>query len=645
MAPESILGSTGDRRSDIWSLGVLLFEMLSGHLPFKGEYSESMMYAIVNKEPESISNYLKEVPEVLQAILDRLLKKKPDDRYQHMDELIRDLDKVLKELQMISDKRSKISPERRLKTKTILIVGSVVFFIIALVIISLFIINPFSGEALPPMKKTPFTTLPGNEAYPAFSPDGRYIAFGRILDKGRGIYMIPARGGIEKTLVFTDSNWWYNLSWSPDGKTIAFSNRDSLRFFNRICLLSIDSHQIKGLTDGPELSLNDTYCAISPDGKRVAFIRGAGIMAGAIYIIPITGGEAERLTFDNSAIIGLTWTADGQEIVFSSDQGGSSFGLWRISADGENLRQILAGGNDLFYPTVSKQDSLLAYEEGRMDIDILRLELPISKVKKSGSSKLIFSSYQDDEPRYSPDGKKIVYRSSASGSSEIWICDHDGNHNVQLTRLKSGFWGPGAPYWSPDGHTIAFDWEYEGQLDIFTIDVARGEPVRITKNLTEDHSPRFSHDGNWIYFNSNRFGVWQIWKIPAKGGEAIQVTENGGYIAYEFHNGNRIYYNKFDTLGIWEKSLPDGEEKMVLDYDIGWVNWDLAENGIYYVLESDEGNLVINFYDFANQKITKIANLGNIMIHDFCLSPDRRWILYSQIERDESDIMLIENFR
>jgi len=328
----------------------------------------------------------------------------------------------------------------------------------------------------------------------------------------------------------------------------------------------------------------------------------------------------------------------------SSDRGLSSLGLWRISADGGNIRQILVGGNDLYTPTVSKQGNLLAYEEGRFDIDILRLELPKPNDKKSVPTKLINSTHWDNEPRYSPDGKKIAYRSFASGSSQIWICDHDGNHNVQLTRVESKAEG-GAPYWSPDGRKIVFDQGYQGQMDIFTIDVVGGAPVRITKNLTEDHSPRFSHDGNWIYYNSNRTGVWQIWKIPAEGGEAIQVTENGGYVAYEFHDGNKIYYTQYDPPAIWEKRLPNGKETLVLKYDIEWQNWALVETGIYFIVESEKRSHVLKYYDFTEEKITEIARLGDKYIGDMCVSPDRKWVLYSQEHQAESDIMYIENFQ
>ncbi|MGB5530323.1 MAG: serine/threonine-protein kinase, partial [Ignavibacteriaceae bacterium] len=97
MSPEVIRSLPEDQRADIWSLGVVIYEMLTGHLPFKGEYPEPMMYSIVNEEPKTLSHYLKNVPELLQSILDKLLKKDPQERYQNISDLLQDLEPLVKD--------------------------------------------------------------------------------------------------------------------------------------------------------------------------------------------------------------------------------------------------------------------------------------------------------------------------------------------------------------------------------------------------------------------------------------------------------------------------------------------------------------------------------------------------------------------
>jgi serine/threonine-protein kinase len=134
MAPEVIRGLPGDQRADIWSLGVVLFEMLTGHLPFKGEYPEPMMYSIVNKEPTSLSQYLSDVPEILKAILDKLLKKDPEERYQNISDLLPDLQPFVKDsgFAVISPKPTFV---RLLFRRKAYLYGSVAFLLAILFLI------------------------------------------------------------------------------------------------------------------------------------------------------------------------------------------------------------------------------------------------------------------------------------------------------------------------------------------------------------------------------------------------------------------------------------------------------------------------------------------------------------------------------
>ena len=114
MAPEVIRGLPLDHRSDIWSLGVVLYEMLTGHLPFSGEYAEPMMYSILNESLETIGKYREDVPGSLEITIEKLLKKDRDERYQDLGDLLMDLDDFSKS-PSIRTERSEKSPLKLMK--------------------------------------------------------------------------------------------------------------------------------------------------------------------------------------------------------------------------------------------------------------------------------------------------------------------------------------------------------------------------------------------------------------------------------------------------------------------------------------------------------------------------------------------------
>jgi hypothetical protein len=125
------------------------------------------------------------------------------------------------------------------------------------------------------------------------------------------------------------------------------------------------------------------------------------------------------------------------------------------------------------------------------------------------------------------------------------------------------------------------------------------------------------------------------------------VTQNGGFISRESADGKWIYYSKFDTTNIWKKSLPQGEETLVLTCNLeNQTQWDLTEDGIYYIKWAEDENAAIDFFNFSNESITEIVNTGEgLFIENLSVSSDRHWILYTQHEQSEYDIILIENFR
>jgi Tol biopolymer transport system component len=136
--------------------------------------------------------------------------------------------------------------------------------------------------------------------------------------------------------------------------------------------------------------------------------------------------------------------------------------------------------------------------------------------------KILGSSYVQECPQYSPDGRRIALNSTRSGEYGVWTCEADAENCQQLASFAGSIGG--TPRWSPDGRWIAFDSRAEGESQIYVISSDGGAQRRLTSGDAENLIPSWSRDGRWIYFQSHRSGQWRVWKAPAGGGEEKQVA-------------------------------------------------------------------------------------------------------------------------
>jgi Tol biopolymer transport system component/DNA-binding winged helix-turn-helix (wHTH) protein len=490
----------------------------------------------------------------------------------------------------------------------------------------------------------------GFNVHPAWSPDGRYIAFMHAsLTEHPGIYIVPALGGPPRKLIelrHVQSCFKNALSWSPDGKLLAFSDQSSATAPCSVNQLSLEDLQVRQLSWPPVPSTGDLSEQYSPDGKSLAVVRNTKDVED-IYVLPASGGEPRRITFDNRLIFGLAWTPDSEEIIFSSNRGGASWGLWRIPARGGTPQRLPIGSDRAYTPAISLKGHRLAYASGLWNENIWRL--PILSGHRAGrADKLISSSMQEEGPQYSPDSKRIAFQSTRSGNFEIWRADADGSNLVQLT----SFGGPltGTPRWSPDGLQIVFDSRPGTHVNIHIISVDGGPPHRFTNETSDDAVPSWSHDGRWIYFASNRTGGWQVWKRTEDGGVPFQVTKNGGFAPLESPDGKFLYYTKFDAPGAWQVPVQGGQETKILDEppEKYWGYFAVGPDGLYYSGGSGKGRPALKFYDFATRKITVLGETHSSPFEGapgMSVSPDGRFVLYVQVDEAFNNLMLAENFR
>jgi Tol biopolymer transport system component len=699
MSPEQAEGKKVDARSDIFSFGSMLYETVTGRPAFHGDSKLSTLSAILKENPKPLSDVMADAPRDLEKIINRCLRKDQDRRFQHMADVKVALEELKEESE--SGKLASILPTapRWNKSRWPWALSGTAIVLTALAV-GLWFLRP---RPHPVPKIVPLTSYPGQQINPAFSPDGkqvafawdgekgdnfdiyvklvdagnplrltnnpedefaptwspdgRYIAFCRDRGGGSEIWMIPALGGAEQRLGESGGcsrlSLHTGLSWSPDGRFLALTDRSSSGSPFGLYLLSPETGEKRRLTSPPNGYYGDLNPQFSPDGKTLAFIRARtyNLANLGIYLLPLSSSgepqrEARRLISDQPFIGGFDFTPEAQSIVFSPGQLGNT-NLWAVSVAGGRSERLV-GGENAWDISISRTGNRLVYSRFSFDSNIWRIPGPNALDKKSPPMRFIASTRADAEPQFSPDGKKIVFSSSRSGTLAIWICDRDGVNPVELTSFNEIF--PGSPRWSPDSRWIAFDGLKAGNSDIYVIRADGGPVRRVTSGPSNNVRPSWSRDGRWIYFGSNRSGDLQIWKVPAQGGAASQVTKRGGWEPFESFDGNFVYYTKLGSVGVWKVPTRGGEETQVLDHGSGGL-WAMTEQGIYFGEIDVSFVPVLKFYRFATRQMEIVKQFPRDIRLDLTaetalsVSPDGQWILYTQWDQLGSDLMLMENYR
>ncbi len=705
MAPEQARGLKVDHRTDIFSLGVMLYEMVAGRRPFEGETTSDVIAAILQNEPPPLTAHAPNTPRELERIVGKALRKEREERYQVAKDLLLDL----KSFQQESNSAAAGAVMER-GTKRPWFHASQVWRLSLISLVALlaavggFFWWYFRREAPPPPigRPLPLTSYPGFELNPAISPEGKQVAFTwngdkqgnfdiyirlvgsnsrlrltknpaedlspawspdslaiaflRKLDGVRNeLLMISALGGPERKLTETINadntrSRLPALAWSPDGRWLAVSHLEAGDTAEGLFLVSAQTGEKRRLTRPPTGSDRDFAPAFSPDGRILLFTRASGTgMAAEIYILSLSEdfepvGEARHLKTDERFVGSPVWTLDGRHVLYLAapnigPREQTELRKIAISGAGKSERVTLLEG-------LIDEMSLgrhLVYNRFTTDTDIWRAEVPPLGGRASQPRVFISSTRLDHQPRYSPDGKKIAFGSTRSGAGEIWIADADGSNPLQLT----SFGGPlvGVKDWSPDSQRLVFHARPEGQADIFTILAAGGVPKRLTTDPSDDVSPSYSRDGRWIYFSSARSGQSEVWKMPVEGGDAVKITSVGGHTSFESPDGKTLYFVRSREKGIWKVPVQGGEATQVTGalYDV--FPFAVGTEGIFYSSAPDSSQRVlIRFVSFSTGQSRTVMVMERPIDWGLSLSPDQRFLLFTQRDKNDNDLMLIENF-
>jgi Tol biopolymer transport system component/DNA-binding winged helix-turn-helix (wHTH) protein len=491
-------------------------------------------------------------------------------------------------------------------------------------------VRPISSDSL-----LQITQGPLNDFGPAWSPIGDQIAYTRIEDGvSCEILGVSSVGGPVRHLADCDKDDGDALSWSPDGKVLAMKAPGS----KGIDFMTLADSSIRHFTEIPPSEQEDNSPTFSPDGTLLAFVRWHAAGVGDEHVVPVSGGQPRRLTFDNLKVEGLTWEPDGRHLVYSTNRGGP-FALWRVGTDGGPPEPVPLTGRTAYSPVMSRDGQRLVYEEWNGQTDLFSIDTRNPGV---APQQLTFTTRWDWNPSVSLDGKGLAFVSDRTGFSEIWVSDLDGGNALKLT----AFGGPytSGPAWSPDGRYIVFDNPAaDGNFDVYEVNADGGTPRRLTTAPAEDRFAHFSPDGKWIYFSSRRSGDWEIWRMLAAGGDAEQVTFKGGYYSKLGPDG-AVYFSRINHPGIW-RVVPGGDPELVVPdlEEEDCSNWQPGPDRIWYVQRNARGvtSLASHSYKpggpgqlFAPMKLLSYRS-------GISLTQDGR-LVFAGVVRDESDLMLLQ---
>jgi eukaryotic-like serine/threonine-protein kinase len=734
MSPEQVRAKDLDARTDLFSFGVVLYEMATGVLPFRGESAGVIFDAILNRTPAAPVRLNPSLSAELERIINRALEKDRELRYQSAAEMRSELKRLKRDTASgkstaVSADPSSSLPESAAQTSeqtsrpasqgssssaadafplapasapvAQTVAGRRLWKIVPLFAVLLLA----SGVAWWRMSRTvveperevsvvPLTAYPGDERDPTFSPDGSQVAFAwgpegenpdiyvKLIGPGQpirltntpddermpqwspdgrwiafprngsasGIFAVPALGGPERTVTRDQTSPY--LSWTSDSQWIAYSSSNPSSLY----LAPLNGGEKKLLVGPLQGQFSVGAGILSPDSRKLALVYSRP----GLFVVDLSAdfkpaGEPRQITPDWN-IVSPAWTPDGKDIVFIRAAGdanaGSDTSMYRVSAEGGNPRRVSFAGDNPWFLAIARRGDRLAFTRLHRDTNIYRIALGADGKARAPAEQIIASSRRDDTACYSPDGSHIAFVSNRTGPMQIWIAQDDGKDPVQLTDAAD--WADlGDPQWSPDGSKIAYTARQQANSprNILVVSSSGGTPQVLTSDSAGDVRPSWSRDGRWIYFSSTRSGALNgtIWKVSSAGGPAAQVTQAGGHFALESPDGKWLY---FDVAGGILRRMPvaGGEAAdFVRDLAGGSLGravppFTVNSKGVYYLsIPADQKGAVIRFASPDGVSKT-LGAIPRKPAAGLSISPDARFLLYSQFDQSSADLLLVENF-
>jgi serine/threonine protein kinase len=661
LSPEQAKSLEVDTRSDVFSLGVVLYEMIAGQNPFNRDAFSEVIDAILTTEPEPLASFVSNTPASLQKVVTQALAKDKQNRYQRTEDLLADLKAVQAQLQQQAMPRRLTSRERwwRIGIGVVAVIAIGLLGVAILRVLNRSRVNDFSSrlgfseiqswkrersegtlnarfshdgkwiaftkmtnreeriwvaQALQGVEPRQLTVGATRNTWPIWSPDDQRIAFVSAGEDKTGIWSISANGGPETLLAPIEDSTLRTRSWSKDGRTIYYELNSNL--FG----LDVLTRKTTQLTQFASQASRNHF-SVDPAEDRISYLENKKGQQPDIWVASLHGESPFNVTNDAEVDRSPTWHPDGRRIVFISRRGGA-FQICVAFSDGAKPIQVTKGPIDHAVLDISRDGTRLLDDNSRDDAAIFAVDVDTGRESEfaSGNSLKLW-------PTVSPNDGVVLFQSvNPTGTllASTIVVKRTTNDGPIVPIAENGF----DPSWSPDGTRVAFLRVDSGKVEVFTVNAAGEDERRLTTGgvvpiayqmlptTRFGKSVCWSEQGDKIIYSSTKSGASNLWAISVDGTTDTQISTNNDQTVSIYQPvcgpNNHIAFaakSKRDMTSTWSLWLRDNDktklvfESKLLLRPIGW---------------SAGGELIMGSVDIGSQGEPTTVNLSSCSLNGSC---------------------------
>ena len=687
MSPEQVTGSPADHRSDIFSLGIMLFEMLTGRTAFDRATSVETMSAILREDPLELPAHI--VP-ALRQIVAHCLEKEPAARFQSAQDLAFQLRAAVAPASVVT---TTPLPPANQPPRLAIAAWALVGLLALLLGLSLF--HRPRGADLAAYRFTPFATDAQIQDQATWSPDGKSIAYERFLVGATNQIMVRSLASLVPVQVArADAN---SLLWSPDASRLYYVTDSGLWSVSRAggdpfevikgdfldATLSPDGKAMvlwsRAVTKGVEPkiwissppgaalrkyepavfneegSFAPVYLRFAPDGRKIVLSLPSS-SGSQVWLLPFPDGagasfkphrifQAELRTEWAPA---ASWMPDSRHIVISFGQGQPQ--LWMADVESDRMTPLTAGESIKGHPSVSPDGATIAYTLANQNYDTVEIPVDGGAVRN-----LVATSRNESFPAWSPVGSQLAYITDRNGPPEIWVRNSQDGSDRPVVTARDFPDDPTLSLWtlafSPDGRRLAYTRNSPKHLGAIWISpVDGGSPVRVTRSNETEFGPTWSPDGNWlVFFSTAQAGGLVKARVgsedaPVPLGKDLcrspaQWSPDGRLIACALNGGGVALLT------------PGGHLERKVGSKPVYVTWSRDSRELYALHEQGGGHWFLDAIDASTGAERTVNDLGSDRLFSstngnsfpLSLSPDGKSVATSVL-LVRSDIWLLSGF-